>query len=1240
MIKIVIAVLLICLSGAIQAQTYYVDATNGNDAWSGILPDASSGEGPWKSFNRVNHKSFLPNDSIRLKCGETWRESLIILGSGGGPITIGNYGANCGPANNPTINAAQVVMGWSSVSGTPGLYAAPIVSEMNQVFVDGQYLNPAKYPKNGFLTITADTQLCATCNVPYNYVTDNSLALTSAQVAGAYVHIRINDYIIDDFTADAYDASTHTISLSYPGWVNERLGYAISKGWGYYLTNKAWMLDTAGGWAYEGGQLYLRLPDGSSPANHLIEVSPIYSEGIRVTNQPVNIADLNIKNAGATGIALINPATFNATNLKVANSGDTGIRVEGHNTAATAESGTIQGCDVTNSARKGIYTSSQTNTTIRDNTVSHTGTIGWPRKSHGAIWTLVSDNNIIQNNIITDSGYIGIQIQYQENIAIQNALVKNNIVENSCTVLDDCAAIYMQGYGDARISPLPIQYSKILDNIVINSTGNPAGRPLNSGSAAEGIYLDDYTNQVQVSGNTVVNARWGVFLHNAFNNSINNNTTYHNRQNEIAMSESGNYTVSPKGVMHDNQVNNNIFFPLNSSSTILEMSNFGTSGFAFYDQNLYSDMYTEILARVFSQDYTFKQWQQLKGMDLRSALFSYGRILPFKVTNTLSGNQVINSSYDSNVSNWTAWNSTYAWKANCSISGGCLTATNQAASTSLATSNAVSITQNKTYLLEFKMSSLQDNQNYRVVVRRYNSPYESFGFDQWLSAGTAWKKYSFVFTANTTALQDARIDFQLEPGQTIFIDNVSIKEVTAENHVDTSNDSSILINKSAVVQAIECPDADPTRCNAYIDLSGNPVFWPITLAPYSSKIVVWSNNPFMDADRDGVPNSQDVCPHTLQVADANALGCAPTDLAMTISAVPDPVLMGDVLTYTIMITNQGSDEAGAVTLIDALPANLTLISTIPSQGSCNTTSPVTCTLGNLANGSSATVTIAARATSVGLMSNTASVTGAGLDSVPVNNSATQTTTVTSSDLTPSALVTSILDTSLIINDSVSNLGNGAAGIFEVGFYLSRDAIYQASTDTLICKRSVTSLGAGASNPASGMAQTSCAIPPVPAGAYYTIAVADSGGMVLESNESNNTFATTNPVLIGADVTPTAVSVVKSGRTVYVSDTVKNQGNRNTGTFTVAYFLSTNSAYESGTDLALASNSNGSGRCMRTVASLAAGAISNVKNKTCYRPYGVVSGTNYYVLAVDDLGNVIDEYNEGNNSKASITTIRW
>jgi uncharacterized delta-60 repeat protein len=61
-----------------------------------------------------------------------------------------------------------------------------------------------------------------------------------------------------------------------------------------------------------------------------------------------------------------------------------------------------------------------------------------------------------------------------------------------------------------------------------------------------------------------------------------------------------------------------------------------------------------------------------------------------------------------------------------------------------------------------------------------------------------------------------------------------------------NDDSRILINKSANSQDIYCPDAgtNASRCSQYIGLDNSPVYWPVNLPPFSSKIIVWNNNPF------------------------------------------------------------------------------------------------------------------------------------------------------------------------------------------------------------------------------------------------------------------------------------------------------------------------------------------------------------------------------------------------------------
>jgi uncharacterized repeat protein (TIGR01451 family) len=129
---------------------------------------------------------------------------------------------------------------------------------------------------------------------------------------------------------------------------------------------------------------------------------------------------------------------------------------------------------------------------------------------------------------------------------------------------------------------------------------------------------------------------------------------------------------------------------------------------------------------------------------------------------------------------------------------------------------------------------------------------------------------------------------------------------------------------------------------------------------------------------------------------------AGADLAITKSGAPNPVLSGNRLTYTVTVTNNGPTSATGVTVTDPLPDSVHFNSVTASQGTCTrttTTNPLpkggtlTCSLGNLANGASAAVTIVVTATTPDTLTNTASVSGNEADPSPGNNSATATTTV-------------------------------------------------------------------------------------------------------------------------------------------------------------------------------------------------------------------------------------------------------
>lgn len=134
-------------------------------------------------------------------------------------------------------------------------------------------------------------------------------------------------------------------------------------------------------------------------------------------------------------------------------------------------------------------------------------------------------------------------------------------------------------------------------------------------------------------------------------------------------------------------------------------------------------------------------------------------------------------------------------------------------------------------------------------------------------------------------------------------------------------------------------------------------------------------------------------------AAANVTPEATADLAITKIDSADPIIAGETLAYTLTVTNNGPDAATGVVISETLPAGVTFDST---SGCTEDPGGVpTCTIGGLASGSSAIITInvTVDAGTTGSVSNSASVSSTSTDDNAANDSATENTIVeTAADL--------------------------------------------------------------------------------------------------------------------------------------------------------------------------------------------------------------------------------------------------
>ena len=119
------------------------------------------------------------------------------------------------------------------------------------------------------------------------------------------------------------------------------------------------------------------------------------------------------------------------------------------------------------------------------------------------------------------------------------------------------------------------------------------------------------------------------------------------------------------------------------------------------------------------------------------------------------------------------------------------------------------------------------------------------------------------------------------------------------------------------------------------------------------------------------------------------------NLIVSLTDSPDPIVLGNVLTYTVEIKNQGTSPANNVILSNTLPPALDFLSATSSQGSCGEIGgKVTCSLGHLEIEEIQSVKIEVLPNIQGEVINTVEVSALEKDRDSKNNRATEKTTVT------------------------------------------------------------------------------------------------------------------------------------------------------------------------------------------------------------------------------------------------------
>lgn len=792
------------------AAKYYF-STDGDD--SRTAAQAQNPATPWKSIDKLNSifRSLKPGDEVLFKRGDIFYGSINITSSGaqGRPIKISAYGSGA----KPIITSLVTLKDWKSVGG--GIYesGSPLLSnDVRIVLIDNKIQEIGRYPNRdaadgGYLTITSHTG--------NGSVSSKDLS-SSANFSGGEVVIRKNEWIIDRHRISNHSGNR----INYSG-----LGSTVpTNGYGFFIQGHRNTLDQKGEWFYNKSNKKLNVYFGSqNPGSAHIQVSTKdYLLTKSYNERYITIENLHFKGANKDAIHIAGGRGITIENTDVEYSGENGL------TSMSITDLVINNSRVSHSFNNGIYLRyGNQGAKVTNNLVEHT--FVFPGSSdngdgNGVGIFALADNTLIEYNEIKDTGYSAIYF------GGNSTVVKNNLIDTYCIFKNDGGGIY--GY----VGPTNKNYRnrQLVGNIILNGVGSTEGTPKRAITAkgqAEGIFLDDNSNGVEVSGNTISNANnSGIKLANTRNIVVQKNTIY-NSNSQILIGNRGRADKT-----QNLSISDNILFSKypDQWAYIIRTHKNDVSSFGSFNNNfLYrplGDPYNIWVSFLEGNTETsrildLERWKKTFNKDHNSSTYT-NPLKKFEVKKVLGGNIFKNSSLDRAISGFFC-NSCDASRDAGKLSPGAIKVNSPAYSS--VGIDVGSVRKDRDYVLKFKAISNKESA-LRILLRHSGSPWEVVAPSTTVELGTGEKEYTVLLKPYDNIAESAIMFNSDEQNVTFWMDDIEFRE--AEVEIVQPKDQFLLeynATKSEKRIALN---------GTYVDVKNKQYSGTVTIAPYSSLLLI------------------------------------------------------------------------------------------------------------------------------------------------------------------------------------------------------------------------------------------------------------------------------------------------------------------------------------------------------------------------------------------------------------------
>ena len=364
---------------------------------------------------------------------------------------------------------------------------------------------------------------------------------------GAELVVRKNSYTFDRTPVTGQSGTT--LSYKSPS-ANEQ-----TNDFGFFLQNSAATLDLDGEWYYNSTTKKLRLYSVLNPSTRTVEAATV--ETLVTMAGKNNIVFNGLAFHGSDTAAFLFSGGTNHITIKACDINYSGTEAIFNDTYETASFVAVDNCMINNTNSFPIRMFGTSNTSISNTIIKNSNLIAGLARSgqsgYGGIF-IQGGNNKFEYNRIDSCGGAALSFNGGSNI-----IAKNNYINYFCTIVCDYGGIYTNG-DDGYTG------RKIINNVITNGVGGYFGTNMPGYHAANGIYLDESANDVEVRGNSIYKmASNGIYVHQSTNNYIVGNTIYDNHDNQISMTDDEPWTSR----IYGNRVTSNIFFAKTSKQGVL-----------------------------------------------------------------------------------------------------------------------------------------------------------------------------------------------------------------------------------------------------------------------------------------------------------------------------------------------------------------------------------------------------------------------------------------------------------------------------------------------------------------------------------------------------------------------------------------------------------------------------------------------------------------------------------------------